>query len=171
MDPIDMLEGIAAECKWLHTRPDDYSLMIERELTHGTYGMHVHNTEEEVMFTVLKPYVCPGYAELELLRLLQLINKSIRPGAFLYSKEIGKLTYSTSLDFSDERPLEAEMIERRVNSMLLVMDAAYYCFEAVAGQVPGEAVPDSTSSIICFNPGMPAEEAINLFNGGGVGHA
>ncbi len=171
MDPIDMLEGIAADCKWTHARPDAYSLVIERKLKHGTYGMHVHDTEEEVLFTASRYFACPGYAELELLRMLQLMNRAVRPGTFDFNAGLQRINYSTSLDFNEDRPLAAQFIEARINAMLAVLDATYYCFEAIAGRVMDASMKarDDTP-LTCLQPAIAAADAFALFNGDGVGH-
>jgi hypothetical protein len=171
MDPIDLLEHIANDCAWTHARADSYSLVIERTLLHGTYGMHVSDEENLVRFVSVRDFDCPGFAELELLRLIGLLNESVTPGSFSYSKSAKRIKYRTTLDFSDERPLTGEMIERRVNEMLIIFEAAHYCFEGVAGRVSDDTIevhPDS--GIVCINPGMTALAAMELFDGGGIGH-
>ncbi len=172
MAPIDILEGIANDCAWLHTRPDEYSLVIERTLKHGTYGMSVEDEEDDVRFSAIKPFVCPGFAELELLRLLNLFNGIVRPGHFIYHKKANQIIYQTSLDFCDERPLTAEGIEHRTNAMLHILDAAHYCLESVAGRAYVRTnETEEANGVVCLNPGMTAEEALDLFNGEWIGHA
>lgn len=172
-DPIDMVETIAAAKDWAYTRDLINRAIIVHEGVWAQFGTVVEDVETGISFRCFYEFHFPGFTELEVLRLINQLNNRLRSGKFsgllYYDADSKQLSYSTNIDFSDERPVSADDIAVRIETMVTIVDRFYPAFQAVAGS--SVTTSERNDGLTCWSPGMPATEAIELVLGGSLGTA
>jgi len=159
--PIDTLENLAVLRDWDHNRFHEDKIVIQKKASWETYSVYASEEDSIVKIECYVGHEFGKFAELEFLRLLNLINSRLGTGAFNYCDKQNNLTYKTEIDFDDNRPLTEDDIEFKVLSVIAVMDRFYPSFMVVSG-VKNNFIERTKKNVCCLNPAMTAADAFQL---------
>ncbi len=161
-DPIELTIGLAERHGWLHeAHQRDAAVMLAGIKENAPISVRVTDDGEEVMLKAIAIVEVPGYAELEILRFLNYVNNHLGTGTVWWSKQHNCIAYTTTFDFSEDRPLTEEHLENRIRGMVEINARILECTLLMSGYAL--TAPTGTVGIDCLNPGISSVDAFEHF--------
>lgn len=171
LEPVDIVQAIAEEMNWVHSRQDADHLVIQQHDLYGEFYQHAgYSFSGAVFFSCTRSLTVNTWNELETLRLLNLINQRVEYGSFFMDFDKDVLLFKIPCDYDDQRPLNQEDIKGLLGRMGEVFSQYYPAFLAITGVQPGSN-EHQRNGMVCLDPGASAEEAFDMCNCAQVGHA
>lgn len=160
-DVVDMVEQLALANNWSYQFGEtDVSIHCIATDVWGDLFTSVSEVGGGAEITLNRHLLVPGQVELEMLRLLNIINQVMGLGAFSYHREREFLMYRLLIDYGSERPLTSEYVGTVVTECQSMFTDYTVAFLAVIG-LPTDAVlvREGMSSIF---QSLTASEAMQL---------
>tara|TARA_B100000745_G_scaffold52942_1_gene31474 strand:- start:3865 stop:4395 length:531 start_codon:yes stop_codon:yes gene_type:complete len=170
MEPVDIVEMIAQEHEWPHSRHNEEMVTIQHQDAYGHYHTHAAHNAGGTLFSCTREYAPKRFSELEVLRLLNLVNKRLEYGSMTHDLDAGFLIFKLPCDHDDDRPLERVSIEGLMARMEELFTQYFPAFLEVAGELKEGEVTEK-DGIICLVSHASAEDAFERAAIEQYGHA
>lgn len=168
-DVVELVQMLAAQNDWTHITTPEKTVIVTLTDYLGDFFVNVIDDNGAVTIVCVRWYSFNHACELEVRRLMDMINRlSSAPTCFL-SEDMSQLTYRFNIDHSDERPLTSEKLDWYIKSLSSFFSRVSESFFALAGIQINDSICDDRK-IVCLETPITANEALELLNTP-VGHA